>query len=68
MLLLLFILSLVAWSAAEPVKVYAKCVRDLEGLRQYEISICSANSAGFEVFCLNLKRTYRCDGMAWRKQ
>lgn len=68
MILLLLLLCWAALTVAQPVKVYTHCVRDLEGLEQYEASTCNAGSVDFEVFCINLKHTYRCDGVAWRKQ
>ena len=68
MILLFLLLCWAALAAAQPVKVYTQCVRELDGLEQYEASGCTAESVGFEVFCINLKQTYRCDGVAWRKQ
>lgn len=70
MLLLLILLAALA-SANRTVpsaKVYAKCIRELDGMSQYETSICGPETLGFEVFCINFRRTYRCDGTAWRQQ
>lgn len=67
-LLLLLVALALANRTIPSVKVYAKCVRDLHGMSQYETSVCGPSTLDFEVFCINLKRTYRCDGAVWRRE